>query len=105
MRRAFLLLRRRAISSIPVLLIVVVVTFFLLEAATGDAVDAYLVSIGGGDPALMQSLRESYGLDQSALARLWLYLSALARLDFGWSVASAGRSSTSFSNVCPTRCG
>ena len=34
----------------------------------------------------MESLRASYGLDQSALARLWLYLTALARLDLGWSV-------------------
>ncbi|WP_457936391.1 ABC transporter permease [Mesorhizobium sp. 10J20-29] len=86
MKRAFLLLRRRAISSIPVLLIVVVGTFFLLELAPGDAVDAYLLSIGGGDAALMESLRASYGLDQSALARLWLYVTALARLDLGWSV-------------------
>ncbi|EJZ20190.1 ABC transporter permease (plasmid) [Rhizobium sp. Pop5] len=87
MKRAIILLRRRAISSIPVLLIVVIFTFFLLESASGDAVDAYLGSIGGGDAALVQSLRESYGLDQSMLARLWLYLSSLARLDLGWSVA------------------
>ena len=86
MNRAFRLLRRRAISSIPVLLIVVVGAFLLLEAAPGDAVDAYLLSIGGGDPALVQALRESYGLDQSLPARLSLYLSALARLDLGWSV-------------------
>lgn len=87
MKRAIILLRRRAISSIPVLLIVVIFTFFLLESASGDAVDAYLGSIGGGDAALRQSLRESYGLDQSMFARLWLYLSSLARLDLGWSVA------------------
>nr|WP_246721311.1 ABC transporter permease [Rhizobium anhuiense] len=80
-------MRRRAISSIPVLLIVVIFTFFLLESASGDAVDAYLGSIGGGDAALRQSLRESYGLDQSMFARLWLYLSSLARFDLGWSVA------------------
>nr|WP_246798753.1 ABC transporter permease [Rhizobium leguminosarum] len=80
-------MRRRAISSIPVLLIVVIFTFFLLESASGDAVDAYLGSIGGGDAALRQSLRESYGLDRSVLARLWLYLSSLARFDLGWSVA------------------
>ena len=86
MRRAFLLARRRLVSSIPVLLIVIVGTFFLLEAAPGDAVDAYLLSIGGGDPALVQSLRESYGLDQSVFARLWLYVTALFRLDLGWSV-------------------
>lgn len=87
MKRAFLLLRRRAVGSIVVLLIVIVGAFFLLEAAPGDAVDAYVLSIGGGDPALVQSLRESYGLDRSIFARLWLYLSALARLDLGWSVA------------------
>jgi len=86
-KRAIILLRRRAISSIPVLLIVVIFTFFLLETASGDAVDAYLGSIGGGDAALKQSLRESYDLDQSMLARLWLYLSSLARFDLGWSVA------------------
>ncbi|WPE23193.1 Glutathione transport system permease protein GsiC (plasmid) [Shinella zoogloeoides] len=81
------MLRRRAVGSIPVLLIVVVLTFLLLEAAAGDAVDAYLLSIGGGDAAIAQSLRVSYGLDQSMAARLWLYLSSLARLDLGWSVA------------------
>ncbi|HWT59614.1 MAG TPA: ABC transporter permease [Rhizobium sp.] len=87
MKRAIILLRRRAISSIPVLLIVVIFTFFLLESASGDAVDAYLGAIGGGDATLRQSLRESYGLDQSMFARLWLYLSSLVRFDLGWSVA------------------
>jgi peptide/nickel transport system permease protein len=86
-QRALRLLRQRAIGSIPVLLIVIVGTFFLLEAASGDAVDAYLAAIGGGDAALIHSLRESYGLDQSVFARLWLYLTSLARLDLGWSVA------------------
>lgn len=80
-------MRRRAITSIPVLAIVVVGAFLLLEAAPGDAVDAYLLSIGGGDPTLVQSLRESYGLDQSSWARLWLYVSSLFRGDLGWSVA------------------
>lgn len=69
------------------LAIVVVGAFLLLEAAPGDAVDAYLLSIGGGDPALVQSLRESYGLDQSIWARLWVYVSALCSGDLGWSVA------------------
>ena len=87
MNRTLLLLRRRAVGSIPVLLIVVVLTFLLLEAAAGDAVDAYLLSIGGGDATIAQSLRASYGLDRSMAARLWLYLSSLARLDLGWSVA------------------
>ncbi|MCZ7448049.1 ABC transporter permease [Agrobacterium rhizogenes] len=87
MKRAMSLLRRRAISAIPVLLIVLIFTFALLENASGDAVDAYLVSIGGGDAGLRDALREQYGLNGSMLARFWLYASSVLRLDFGWSLA------------------
>lgn len=87
MHRAIRLIRRRTISSIPVLLIVIAMTFLLLESASGDAVDAYLLSIGGGDAAVAQSLRQAYGLDQSITARFWLYITALMKLDLGWSIA------------------
>ncbi|MDH7801925.1 MULTISPECIES: ABC transporter permease [unclassified Rhizobium] len=87
MRRTATLLRRRAVSAIPVLLIVLIFTFVLLENASGDAVDAYLVSIGGGDAGLRDALREQYGLNGSVLARFWLYASSVLRLDFGWSLA------------------
>ncbi|MQB20029.1 ABC transporter permease [Agrobacterium tumefaciens] len=81
------ILRRRLISAIPVLIIVLLFTFLLLENASGDAVDAYLVSIGGGDASLRDSLRAQYGLDHSALWRLWLYATSVLKLDLGWSVA------------------
>lgn len=87
MKRATSLLRRRALSAIPVLLIVLIFTFVLLENASGDAVDAYLVSIGGGDAGLRDALREQYGLNGSMLARFWLYASSVLRLDLGWSLA------------------
>lgn len=87
MRRTLRLIRRRAISSIPVLLIVVVGTFLMMELASGDAVDAYLVSLGGGDAGFAETLRTSYGLDQSTFARLALYVSSLVRFDLGHSVA------------------
>ncbi|MCZ7938344.1 ABC transporter permease [Agrobacterium salinitolerans] len=87
MKRATTLLKRRAVSAIPVLLIVFVFTFVLLENASGDAVDAYLVSIGGGDAGLRDVLREQYGLNGSVLARFWLYASSVLRLDLGWSLA------------------
>lgn len=86
MSRAFLLLRRRLVGSVLVLLIVVVGTFLLLEAAPGDAVDAYLVSTGG-DADLVEAMRQSWGLDQSAATRLANYLWALLHLDLGQSVA------------------
>lgn len=87
MKRATSLLRRRALSAIPVMLIVLIFTFVLLENASGDAVDAYLVSIGGGDAGLRDALREQYGLNGSMLARFWLYASSVLRLDLGWSLA------------------
>lgn len=87
MRRVAVLLRRRIIGAVPVLLLVLAATFLLLEAAPGDAVDAYLLSLGGGDATLAATLRAQYGLDQSGLARFWLYLGALSRFDLGWSVS------------------
>lgn len=80
------LARRRLAGAVPVLLLVVIATFLLLEQAPGDAVDAWLLSAGGGDAALAESLRAEWGLDRSLPARLWLYISSLARLDLGWSV-------------------
>lgn len=85
MNRALRLTRRRLIASIPVLAIVVIGTFFLLEAAPGDAVDAYSASLGG-DAGLTADLRAQWGLDQSMWARLGAYLYALAHLDLGRSV-------------------
>lgn len=85
MKRALLLLRRRLIGSIPVLLIVIVGTFLLLEAAPGDAVDAYVVSTGG-DAGMIEALRQRWGLDQSPMTRLASYLWSLSHLDLGHSV-------------------
>lgn len=87
MNRALTLIRRRLLSALPVLALVVVGTFVLLESASGDAVDAYLVSTGGGDAGMVQSLRAEWGLDQSALARFGLYVTSLLRFDLGWSVS------------------
>jgi len=85
MNRLLRLTRRRLWTAIPVLMIVVVGGFFMLEAAPGDAVDAYVGAIGG-DAELIESLRRDWGLDQSPLHRLGLYLWSLAHLDLGMSV-------------------
>jgi peptide/nickel transport system permease protein len=84
-KRAVLMLRRRLLSSLPVLLIVIVGCFLLLEAAPGDAVDAYAVAVGG-DAGLIETLRARWGLDQSSATRLATYLWALAHLELGQSV-------------------
>jgi peptide/nickel transport system permease protein len=85
MTRVRALILRRLIGAIPVLAIVILGGFCLLEAAPGDAVDAYVASIGG-DAKMIEQLRQAWGLDQSAWARLGLYLWSLAHLDLGHSV-------------------
>ncbi|MDQ6434151.1 ABC transporter permease [Mesorhizobium sp. LHD-90] len=79
------LILRRLVGAIPVLAIVSVGGFFLLEAAPGDAVDAYVAGIGG-DAQMIDELRQAWGLDRSAAARLGFYLWSLAHLDLGQSV-------------------
>ncbi len=85
--RTWRLVRRRLVGTVPVLALVVVGSFLLLEAAPGDAVDAYLAGIGGGDAAQVAALRTEWGLDQGPLPRLLAYVAALLRLDLGWSSA------------------
>lgn len=87
MTRALRLIRRRLIGAVPVLFIVILGSFFLLELAPGDAVDAYLVTTGGSDAAMIEALRKAWGLDQSAMARFGAYLASFARFDLGWSVS------------------
>lgn len=77
----------RFVSIIPVLGLVLLGSFFLLEAAPGDAVDAYMVQLGGADAQQIEALRRSWGLDQGALQRFFAYVRALLSGDFGWSSA------------------
>ena len=86
MRRGINLLRRRLLGAIPVLAIVAIGGFLLLEAAPGDAVDAYVAGAGGLDSAQITALRAQWGLDAGPLARLGAYLAALLHGDLGWSI-------------------
>lgn len=85
-RGAARLVRRRLLNAVPVVLIVLVGTFLLLEAAPGDAVDAYLAETGG-DAGLVAGLRRDWGLEGRLPARLLAYLLGVVTLDLGWSVA------------------
>ncbi|PSJ56393.1 ABC transporter permease [Kumtagia ephedrae] len=85
MNRVRAVILRRLVGAVAVLAIVIVGGFFLLEAAPGDAVDAYVVSTGG-DAGMIEELRKAWGLDRSPLARFGLYVWSLAQLDLGRSV-------------------
>src|ERR1700755_3611923 len=74
-------LLRRLVGAIAVLALVIVGAFFMLEAASGDAIDAYVAGIGGMDAARIVELRAAWGLDQGPMHRLGAYLAALAHGD------------------------
>src|SRR6187399_311573 len=93
---------RRLIHAIPVVLIVAVGVFFILEVAPGDAVDAYLGGIGGGDLALAEQLRQQWGLDQSVLVRFLAYMQSVLTLDLGRSVSVGMPVSEAILNRLPT---
>lgn len=78
-------LLRRLLQAIPVMLLVALGVFILLELAEGDAVDAYLAGIGGGDAAFAEGLRDRLGLEGGMAARFGTYLARLASLDLGYS--------------------
>lgn len=80
------LLRRRLLNAVPVLALVILGTFTLLNAAPGDAVDAYIAQTGG-DAGLAADLRRAWGLEGTWGGRLSAYVAALGRFDLGHSVA------------------
>jgi peptide/nickel transport system permease protein len=69
-----------------VVLIVMTGTFLLLEAAPGDAVDAYLAETGG-DAGLVAGLRREWGLEGALPQRFLAYVAGVLTLDLGWSLA------------------
>jgi peptide/nickel transport system permease protein len=79
------LVLQRLIVSIPCLMIIVIALFFLLRLAPGDAVDAMLSQLGGGDDAFASLLRERYGLAGTTGAQLLTYLNRLLHFDLGMS--------------------
>ncbi|MBL8574519.1 MAG: ABC transporter permease [Hyphomicrobiaceae bacterium] len=86
MPRALAILARRLLSAVPVVLIVALGGFLLVEAAPGDAVDAYVAS-AGGDATMAAELRRAWGLEGGVIGRLLAYGTALAHFDLGRSLA------------------
>jgi peptide/nickel transport system permease protein len=83
--RVLLLALRRLAASLPTLFVLLAGLFLLLQLAPGDTVDALVAQIGGGDPRMIEELRQYYGLDVSVAVQLGRYVWRLLQLDLGYS--------------------
>jgi peptide/nickel transport system permease protein len=84
LQTVFVILRRLAYAVVLVLA-VVVFNFALIHLAPGDPADVIAGEMGGANPEVMAQIRHSYGLDQSFLTQLLVYLSKALQGDLGKS--------------------
>jgi peptide/nickel transport system permease protein len=75
---------RRLLAAVPTFLLVAIGAFALLEAAPGDAADAYLAQTGG-DAGFAAAVRRQLGLDLGLADRLARFFAGLATADLGVS--------------------
>ena len=76
---------KRLLLSVPLILGIVTATFFLSHLAPGDPVDMYLQPGRQVDPAVIEQVRHSRGLDQPIHVQYVTWLANTARGDFGES--------------------
>lgn len=81
---------RRTLQIIPMLLLLTFLVFTGLELMPGDAV-TYMVgpdAVAGMDPAALEQLRQSLGLNDPFIVRYGRWLFGIIQGDFGYSVTS-----------------
>ncbi|MGD9880997.1 MAG: ABC transporter permease [Reyranella sp.] len=84
-RAALRLLRRRLIQAVPLMLGVVIINFCLIQLAPGSFLDLMTAENQVSDPATIELLRKTYGLDDPVWLQLVKYIWALVQFDFGFS--------------------
>jgi peptide/nickel transport system permease protein len=79
------LLRRRLIQAVPLMLGVVVINFILIHLAPGSFLELMTAENQVSDPATVELLRKTYGLEDPVWLQLVKYVWALMHLNFGFS--------------------
>ncbi|WP_334159539.1 ABC transporter permease [Achromobacter insolitus] len=79
------LILRRLAQAIPLLLGVVVLNFALIQSVPGTFLDVMTAEQQVTDPALIERLRVTYGMDQPPAVQLLKYIGSVARGDLGYS--------------------
>ncbi|WP_407180515.1 ABC transporter permease [Bradyrhizobium sp. STM 3562] len=82
MRRIVL---RRLAQIIPLVLAVIVLNFVLIQLAPGSLFDVMTSDQQITDPAMLDQLRHTYGVDQPTWVQLAKYIWSVMRLDLGFS--------------------
>lgn len=76
---------RRLLQAIPLLLVISIMTFGIVEIAPGDAAQMYIDPEKGTDPAYIEQVRISLGLDQPFYVRYIAWLGKTLTGDLGFS--------------------
>lgn len=79
------LVLRRVSQGLPLILGVIVINFTLIQLAPGTFLDIMTAESQVSDPALIERLRVTYGMDQPAWVQLGRYILSVARFDLGFS--------------------
>lgn len=75
----------RLVQIFGLVLAVAIVNFTLLHIAPGDAAVVIAGESGSGDPAVLEEIRELYGLDKPVVTQFGSYLGRVFTGDFGQS--------------------
>lgn len=75
----------RTVQTVLSVLAIAVTNFALLKLVPGDVADVIAGEAGSATPEYMADLRSRFGLDQSFMEQLWLYVTKLIQLDLGHS--------------------
>ncbi len=75
---------RRAVQAFFLILVLISINFLLIHLAPGDP--AHILAGQSGDEKYYEFIRAKFGLDRPLTTQLWIYLSSVARGDFGYSL-------------------
>lgn len=81
---------RRVLVAIPVIFGLTIVMFLLIHLAPGDPVEAF-ISPGSASPQFIEQARKNYGLDKPLPVQYVVYMSHIARGDFGTAYTFNGK--------------
>ncbi len=81
----FLTTLRRLLVALGLMVAVLAINFTLIHAAPGDPASVIAGEMGGGDQAVIDSIKKAYGLDKPLPEQFIAYLGKSARGDLGMS--------------------